>query len=51
MAIDRRALVPLSEILGTVGPELLCTALVCLPLYFAVKLCAVPLETHSKFTF
>ena len=51
MAIDRRALVPIAELFGTVGPELLCTALICLPLYFVVKLCAVPLETHSKFTF
>lgn len=51
MAIERRALVSLPEILSTVGPELICTAIVCIPLYFAVKLCAIPLETHGKFTF
>jgi cell shape-determining protein MreD len=51
MAIDRRALVPIAELFSVIGPELLCTAIICLPLYFAVKLCAIPLETHSKFTF
>lgn len=51
MAIDRRALVPLAELFSVIAPELICTAIVCLPLYFVVKLCAIPLETHSKFTF
>ncbi|MBP3370812.1 MAG: hypothetical protein J6L85_08675 [Clostridia bacterium] len=36
---------------GVIFPELLCTALLCLPLYAIVKLCTAPLETHSKFTF
>lgn len=51
MAIERRAIVSLSELMATVGPELICTAVICLPLYFAVKLCAIPLDTHGKFTF
>lgn len=51
MAIDRRAIVPIADVFATVAPELICTALLCIPLYFAVKLCAIPLETHSKFTF
>jgi hypothetical protein len=36
---------------GVIFPELLCTALLCLPLYAIVKICAAPLETHTKFTF
>jgi hypothetical protein len=36
---------------GVILPELLCTALLCLPLYAIVKLCTAPLETHGKFTF
>lgn len=51
MAIEGRGMPPVSEILATVAPELICTALLCIPLYFIVKLAAIPLETHSKFTF
>lgn len=36
---------------SVIFPELLCTALLCLPLYAIVKICAAPLETHTKFTF
>ena len=32
-------------------PELLCTALLSLPIYAIVKLCTASLETHSRFTF
>lgn len=41
----------LGGIWKVIFPELLCTALLCLPLYAIVKLCTAPLETHSKFTF
>ena len=39
------------SVAGVIFPELLCTALLCLPLYAIVKICASPLETHTKFTF
>lgn len=41
----------LGSIWSVIFPELLCTALLCLPIYAIVKLCTAPLETHSKFTF
>lgn len=40
-----------SKALGVVFPELLCTALLCLPLYAIVKLCTAPMQTHGKFSF
>lgn len=51
MTVEGRALISAGEIFATVVPELVCTALLCIPLYFIVKLAAIPLETHSKFTF
>ena len=51
IAIENKALVPGTELFLTVLPEILMTALCCLPLYVIVKLCAAPLETHGKFTF
>lgn len=46
-----RALTPIGEIWGVILPEMITTALLCLPIYFLVRLCTVPLETHGKFTF
>ena len=36
---------------SVIFPELLCTAVLCLPLYAIVRICAAPLENHTKFTF
>ncbi len=51
VAISNKALLPTSELFAIILPEALTTAICCLPLYFIVKLCATPLETHGKFTF
>ena len=32
----------------TLLPEFLCTVIICLPVFFIVKLCVIPLETKSK---
>lgn len=40
-----------SALMKILLPEILCTVILCLPVYFIVKLCTVPLETHGKFTF
>ena len=32
-------------------PEMVCTALSAVPIYFLVKLCCMPLRSHGKFTF
>ena len=41
----------LGSVLGVVMSELLCTAILCLPLYAIVRICAAPLDNHTKFTF
>lgn len=51
IALENKALLPISEIISVILPEALTTLIVCLPLYFIVKLCTAPLETHGKFTF
>ena len=41
-----------AQLLRTVVlPEMLTTGLLCLPIYFIVKLCSGALENHSRFTF
>lgn len=32
-------------------PEAICTAICAIPIYFLVKLCSKPLQSHSRFTF
>jgi hypothetical protein len=51
IAFENKALLPTSELFAIILPEALTTAICCLPLYFIVKLCTTPLETHGKFTF
>ena len=41
----------LARAFGVIFPEMLCTALLCLPLYAIVKLCTAPMQTHGKFSF
>jgi hypothetical protein len=36
---------------GVILPELVSTAIFCLPLYAIVKLCTAPMQTHGKFSF
>ena len=50
-AILMMPMLSFGSVAGVIFPELLCTALLCLPLYAIVKICASPLETHTKFTF
>jgi hypothetical protein len=51
MTVANGALPTLSAALGVIIPELVCTAVFCLPIYAIVKLCTMPLETHGRFTF
>jgi len=32
-------------------PEAICTAILAIPVYFLVKLCTIPLQSHGKFNF
>ena len=45
------AIPPTSALTQIILPEALTTGLLCLPLYFIVKLCSRPLETHGRFSF
>ncbi len=40
-----------SFILQILLPEAVCTLLFAIPLYFLLKLCTMPLQTHGKFSF
>lgn len=51
MALTDGALPTFAGAMGVVIPELICTAILCLPLYAIVKLCTAPMQTHGKFTF
>ena len=51
IAITDGAMPTMARAFEVVLPELLCTALFCLPLYAIVKLCTAPMQTHGKFTF
>lgn len=51
IALENKTFFSASELFSIILPEALSTAIVCLPLYFIVRLCAAPLETHGKFTF
>lgn len=42
---------PISCIWTVILPEALCTVLFCIPVYFLIKLCTVPISSRSKFTF
>ena len=50
-SLARGGVMPIGELFAIIFPEAICTAIFTLPLYFVLKLCSVPLETHSKFTF
>ena len=41
----------MGELFAIILHEAICTVICCLPLYFVLKACSIPLETHSKFTF
>lgn len=51
IAITERAAPSASVFADILLPEAVCTAVLALPIYFLVKLCAVPLKSHGKFTF
>ena len=51
IALTDGAMPTLARAFGVIYPEMLCTALFCLPLYAIVKLCTAPMQTHGKFTF
>ena len=40
-----------SSLISIVLPEMLMGYIFCLPIYFIVKLCSIPLESKGKFTF
>lgn len=50
-AISEKALPAASIFADIILPELLCTALLAIPVYFIVKLCTVPLQSHGRFNF
>lgn len=42
---------PISCVWTVILPEALCTFLFCVPIYFLIKLCTVPISSRSKFSF
>lgn len=50
-SVHIKALAPLWSLKEIILPEAVCTAILCLPIYFIVKLCAKPIDTHGRFTF
>ena len=51
VALAEHALPSASVFTEILLPEAICTAVAAIPIYFLVKLCAVPLNNHGKFTF
>ena len=51
IAATERALPAASVFSATIIPEAVCTALLAVPVYFLVKLCSVPLQSHGRFNF
>ena len=51
MALSIRALPPLRLLGSILVPELIVTALLCIPIYPIVKLCVIPMDARSRFTF
>ncbi len=49
--ISQRALPALWVFADVLLPELICTALCSVPIYFLLKLCTLPLASHSRFSF
>ncbi len=49
--INSRALPPFAVFKAILLPEVICTAICAIPIYFLLKLCTKPLQTHGKFTF
>jgi hypothetical protein len=49
--ITTTKLPPISVFGGIATPELLSTLLLCIPVYFLIKLCILPIEARSKFSF
>lgn len=45
------AIAPLWSLERILLPEAICTAIFCLPVYFLVRLCSKPLDTHGRFNF
>ena len=50
-AIVEKALPGASVFSDIILPEAICTALLAIPVYFLVKLCSVPLQSHGRFNF
>lgn len=42
---------PLSSLISVILPELVCTLVFCLPVYFLIKLCSIPIGSRTKFSF
>lgn len=51
VAIIERTLPSASVFSGIILPEAICTAILAIPVYFLVKLCSIPLQSHGKFNF
>lgn len=49
--ISLGALPPIGASLGIVLPEMLSTFILCLPVYYLIKLCTIPIGARSKFSF
>lgn len=51
MALADGSMPEAAHAFGVILPELVSTAIFCLPLYAIVKLCTAPMQTHGKFSF
>ena len=49
--ISARSFPPFEIVKTILVPEAICTAIFAIPIYFLLKLCISPLQTHEKFTF
>lgn len=45
------SLPPIGASMGLILPEMLSTFVVCLPVYFVIKLCTIPIGARSRFSF
>ena len=50
-AIAEKGLPAVSIFADILLPELICTAILAIPVYFLVKLCTIPLQSHGRFNF
>lgn len=51
ICVSIRSFVPISVIGAVLVPELIVTAILCMPAYPLVKLCVIPMKAHSRFSF